>query len=86
MQSLEFDVEIKLARIGISLTSNSQELLYGCFWNVEGVWKTSSSKYVIRLSTSETHWENCLPESQYRAVVSAPVKQSIFGIVHKGRQ
>jgi hypothetical protein len=80
----EIDLSVSLQGLGVSLVSDTQELLYGSVTGLRlRVWQGSVRRSVAAV-VSALKLQNTLYQAQYPVLAASPVSRSVFGVVYVG--
>lgn len=75
------DLQIQLQGLGVSLVSDSRELLYMCARDITARVCQDAVRCAVGLCVSSVRVENTLYGCQYPILLVSPVSRSVFGVV-----
>jgi hypothetical protein len=79
--SPSIDIHIQLQGFGISLVSETRELLYGCCRGLNARFSQDAVRRAIGFTVGSIRVENTLHGCQYPLLLASPVSRSVFGVV-----
>jgi hypothetical protein len=75
------DIQVQLQGFGISLVSDTRELLYGCCRGLNARFSQDAVRRAVGFSIGSIRVENTLYGCQYPLLLASPVSRSVFGVV-----
>jgi hypothetical protein len=76
------DLQVQLQGLGLSLVSDSRELLYGCCLGVRGRFCQDPVRNALGVTLSSIRFENTLYGCQHPLLLASPVSRSVFGVIY----
>jgi hypothetical protein len=75
------DIQVQLQGFGISLVSETRELLYGCCRGLNARFSQDAVRRAVGFTVGSIRVENTLYGCQYPLLLASPVSRSVFGVV-----